>query len=360
MGGLSGSTYRAQTELYNGTNWTEQNDLNTARFDVGGGGTSTAGLAYGGSIPGGKTQATEEWTGAGAPVGAWSTGGTMNTARRYFAGAGVGSSAAIGFGGTTAPGNNQVANTENYNGTNWTEVNDMVTARQDLSSASAGTQTASLAFGGYPHPSFGPGSRSITELWNGTNWTEVNDLNTGRRLGQGAGISTAALMFGGATAPAVTAVTETWNGTNWTEVNDMNLARQHMGGFGATNTAALGFGGESSYPPYDNETESWNGTNWTELNNLNVEKAYLGGFGEYTSGLCVGGILGPGSNTATVEDWNGVSWVEIADLSTARFSMGNSGLTPAGAVFGGGTPPATGATEEWNGSTNVTKTIDTD
>jgi hypothetical protein len=40
--------------------------------------------------------------------------------------------------------------------------------------------------------------------------------------------------------------------------------------------------------------------------------------------------------------------------------MGNSGLTPAGAVFGGGTPPTTGATEEWNGSSTTTKTIDTD
>ena len=133
-----------------------------------------------------------------------------------------------------------------------------------------------------------------------------------------------------------------------------------MGGFGATNTAALGFGGESSYPPYDNETESWNGTNWTELNNLNVEKAYLGGFGEYTSGLCVGGVLGPGTVVGTVEDWNGVSWSEVADLSTARFSSGGAGSTTDGLSFGGGTPGDSTATEEWSGSTTVTKTVSTD
>ena len=37
----------------------------------------------------------------------------------------------------------------------------------------------------------------ITESWNGTNWTEVNDLNTGRRAPGGNGIVTAALSAGG-------------------------------------------------------------------------------------------------------------------------------------------------------------------
>jgi hypothetical protein len=38
-------------------------------------------------------------------------------------------------------------------------------------------------------------------------------------------------------------VTESWNGTSWTEVNDLNTARRDLGGCGATNTAALAFGG---------------------------------------------------------------------------------------------------------------------
>ena len=38
---------------------------------------------------------------------------------------------------------------------------------------------------------------------------------------------------------------ELWNGTNWTEVNDLNTATQGPGGAG-TSTAALAFGGENS------------------------------------------------------------------------------------------------------------------
>jgi hypothetical protein len=79
-------------------------------------------------------------------------------------------------------------------------------ARQGI--GGAGTQTASLGFGGEPVP-----GQALTESWNGTNWTEVADLGTARyRLG-GAGTNTAALAFGGAINPAgsFSAATEEWN-----------------------------------------------------------------------------------------------------------------------------------------------------
>jgi hypothetical protein len=70
--------------------------------------------------------------------------------------------------------------------------------------------------------------------------------------------------------------TETWNGTNWTEVNNMNTARSRVGGFG-TNTSALTFG---DYNPSTGNvataTELWNGTNWTEVNDLNTGRGYAG------------------------------------------------------------------------------------
>jgi hypothetical protein len=39
----------ALTEEWNGTSWTELNDLNTARYGLGAGGTTSAGLAFGGN-----------------------------------------------------------------------------------------------------------------------------------------------------------------------------------------------------------------------------------------------------------------------------------------------------------------------
>src|SRR5210317_2221016 len=60
-------------------------------------------------------------------AGAWATGGSLNTGRRRMSGAGVSNSSALGFGGNSPPGD--FANTESYNGTSWTEVADLNTAR---------------------------------------------------------------------------------------------------------------------------------------------------------------------------------------------------------------------------------------
>jgi hypothetical protein len=69
------------------------------------------------------------------------------------------------------------------------------------------SNTSALCFGG-----FDTADLALTESWNGTSWTEVADLNTARSTLAGAGIQTSALAFGG-NLPGVTAATESWNGS---------------------------------------------------------------------------------------------------------------------------------------------------
>ena len=71
----------------------------------------------------------------------------------------------------------------------------------------------------------------------------------------GVGISTSALAIGGEST-AVVAITEVWNGTNWTEVLDLNTNRKQLSGAGSSNTSALAFGGET--PGFTAATEEWN------------------------------------------------------------------------------------------------------
>ena len=69
---------------------------------------------------------------------------------------------------------------------------------------SAGTSTAALGFGGNP-----PNAAKETESWNGTNWTEIGDMNVGKdNTPGGAGTNTAALAFGGEAPGGSTAATE--------------------------------------------------------------------------------------------------------------------------------------------------------
>ena len=62
--------------------------------------------------------------------GSWSTGGALNTKRRYLGSAGT-QTAALAFGGVDDTGPTVEDATELYNGTSWTEVNDLTTARQE-------------------------------------------------------------------------------------------------------------------------------------------------------------------------------------------------------------------------------------
>ena len=83
-------------------------------------------------------------------------------------------------------------------------------------------------------------------------WSSGGDMNQQRHYLAAGGIQTAAVAFGG--TPGVN-LTEMYNGTSWTEVNNLNTARERLAGCGATNTAALAFGGA---PGVSAATEEWN------------------------------------------------------------------------------------------------------
>ena len=107
---------------------------------LGGAGTQTAGLAFGGNVPPGttRTNVTEEYDGT-----TWTSGGNLNLARFELAGTGDLQTAALAIGGNSAPATDAV---EQYDGSTWTSISPLGTARAHLT-ASGNTQAA-LAIGG--------------------------------------------------------------------------------------------------------------------------------------------------------------------------------------------------------------------
>ena len=94
-------------------------------------------------------------------AGTWASGGNLNTARYGLGSAGT-QTATIAFGGEAPP---YSAATELYNGTSWTSnPTGLATARQQIGSATSGTQTSALAFGGETTPA----PSTATEEWTGT------------------------------------------------------------------------------------------------------------------------------------------------------------------------------------------------
>ena len=91
-------------------------------------------------------------------AGAWRTGESINDGRSIMGAAGTGNSTGLIFGGSPTP----TANTESYNGTNWTEVADLSTGRRQLTGA--GTSSNGVAFGGRAAPAIS----AATEEWSST------------------------------------------------------------------------------------------------------------------------------------------------------------------------------------------------
>ena len=283
-------------------------------------------------------------------VGSWSTTTALNTGRNGISGAGANNSAVVGFGGQTPP-STYHTDTETWNGSNWTEVNNLNQGKK--LTMSFGISTAAISAGGYLGDKTGN-----SETWNGTNWTEGNNLNQNRYNGAGVGLYTSGLVFGGY-GPVATGKTETYDGTSYTEVNDLNTSRYGIRGSG-TQTSALGFGG---YTPGGQTavTELWNGTNWTEVNDLNQARYNTAGEGSSnTTGLAFGGQPGTGPSATLTELWNGTNWSEQNDLNTGRVQLGSGGNSDTSVLaFGGEGPPATlTSTEEWTGAgAAVTRTF---
>ena len=141
-------------------------------------------------------------------------------------------------------------------------------------------------------------------------------MNQDRRSQGTGGTQTAAICAAGQSYPPSTTrdETELWNGTSWTEVADVNTARQAQGGScQGTTTAFLMFGGAD--PPRKAETEEWDGVSWTEVADLPAAISEHSGTGTASSALCMGGRITP-SPTVRVDT---LEWSNVAAIQTVAF-----------------------------------------
>ena len=173
-----------ETEEFNGTTWSEVNDMPTGGYSGSGTGTQTAAFVnnlYIGS-PGERTNITYEYDGTN-----WSNGG--NTAETTNSRASVGTlTAGLTVGGRPAP-SSYIKKTELYDGTSWTSGVDMISEFQNGGQSSKGTQTDCIIFGS-------PRSPVNTDAFktDGTTWFTSPSLVSSQN--EGTGTSTAALAFG--------------------------------------------------------------------------------------------------------------------------------------------------------------------
>jgi len=287
---------------------------------------------------------------------AWSTITSRNTTTR-----GSGQTGTVTAGLVTAGFTGSfpiIRNTEEYDGTSWTEVND--TGSDHYVASMSGTQTTAIIGGGYKSP---PGASSnLGETYDGTNWTSIPNINTARYGMGNVGDSSLALIFGGEDATSTNvSLTEEWNGSAWTEVNDMNTGMNYRGSIGNSQTDCYAVGG--LVPGSPNKTanvEQWDGTSWTAANSLNTATFSQGCWGTPTSGISVGGSADPTGFLSQTEIWDGTCFsISPASLNTARTNAWNGFGTSGsnGILAGGYTGTNTNVVEEFQGAAPATVTF---
>ena len=344
------SSYEGQVWYNSATNralvnikaWSSSGPMTTARDQLGGAGTQTATVVFGGQTsPPTRVNSTEEYGGF-----TWFTGANLNETKSGVASAGT-QTAALCSSGQTAPGT-FTANVEEYNGSSWSEQNNLTTSG---TRRGCGTQTAGLVFGGTQAPPV----LDATEEYDGTNWTNGGSMNVARSQHTGCGIQTSALAISGGTSPSAgTGAVENYNGSSWTTVSSLNTTRYDMGSAAANADHALGFGGYVG--PSSAVTEEWDGSSWTTAPaTMGTARYNFAGSGTASQAVASGGVAGPRQSVteeynSNINTFTAASWASGGNIGTTRRNMAAGGITSAGIIAGGFVPPASNSTEEYNGT----------
>jgi hypothetical protein len=129
-------------------------------------------------------------------------------------------------------------NTEEYDGTSWATVNNMVTHKRSM--GGAGTQTAGFTAGGLPSA-----QSSVTHEYDGTSWTVGGTLLAVKHYPGTWGSLTAGLVIGN---NSYSAASEIYDGTCWSAGDNSPAGKNLSYGIGNSGggTAGLHHGGQNA------------------------------------------------------------------------------------------------------------------
>ena len=292
-------------------------------------------------------------------LGSFASGGTASTARSELMGnVGTQTSSLLAGAGTT--------NVEEYDGSSWTEVNNRSTSFSRV--VNNGTQTAALGYGGYsPSPTPTAPARYVinTEEYDGTNWTNGGNFPNGIQTACGTGVQTASFQASGIFGPYTTAPSSGWqtttneyDGSSWSNGGAMPAGRD-ISSLAGIQTAAIMVGGRASGgAPNLNAVLYYDGSSWTSQPNYPASGHAIIGSGTQTAAMFAGGAVP--SRTTNAFTWDGSAFAATGSMANARAYGLGGGTTTAAIVSAGSTPGgATGATEEYTEGGVEVKTLTT-
>jgi len=263
---------------------------------------------------------------AGTATGAWSTGGSIASAR------GIGSGNGTLYAGLITSGwqgSSYLTSVEEYNGTSWSSKTSCSTA--SYGPFSIGSTTATLKYGGYT------GSYIKTsEEYDGSAWSAGGScIATVGMSPCGAGTQTAGLSIGGRSGSSTyLASCEKYDGASWSSTASLSGNRYNMSS-GGTQTAAISAGGYDGSTRV-NTTEEFDGTAWSAGGNMAAGKNSATMGGVQLNFIVSNGNTNSANWTNTTELYNGTTWsagpTAIYSLSATLSGGGGGNCFTGGGV----------------------------
>ena len=257
---------------------------------------------------------------------------------------------------------------ENWDGTQWSLVQSPSTGSLYNTLTGVAVVSASDAWAVGWQANGGP-SQTLIEHWNGTQWSVVpspSPASVNNELFGVAAVSATDVWAVGftqnntATGPVEPTLTEHWNGTQWSVVKSSSPGSQannltSVAAVSANDVWAVGFYANSS--TWQTLTEHWNGTQWSI-----VQSPSPGSQINYFASVATvstndAWAVGYADNQTLTEQWNGTQWSVVKSAGPGSVSNSLLGVTVVSAnnvwVVGyyqnsdfAGHP----LTEHWNGT----------
>jgi hypothetical protein len=180
-------------------------------------------------------------------------------------------------------------------------------------------------------------SATLTEHWNGSQWSIVSSPNVGSFSNTLLGVTSVAsnnvwavgFYINGSTHISQTLI-EQWNGTSWSVVTSPNVGTSYnalngVSAVSANDIWAVGYSQNPTSGAFSTLIEHWNGTQWSVVTSPNpgLSSNYLYSVKAVASGnvLAVGQALNKsGPDQPLVEQWNGSSWGVVSTPTTSNSS----------------------------------------
>ena len=254
--------------------------------------------------------------------GTWSAANACNTGRRFFQGCGSQTNGIMAGGFSPGASPPMYVQTEEFDGTNFTNGGNLGAATYGGTMFGPGTATVFAGGGDNVTP------LTTTQHYNGTSWSSPgNNLPNGRQQAGGCGTQAAGVLFGGNQPTANMTATLEYNGT-WTAVpGTLNVGRRSLNGTGTgTQTDCITAGGNGA-SGYTNSSEEYNGTIWTATPNINTarDQMMMNAEGTTTSAIVAGGS----SPAVATEIYDGSAWTTTGNLGASRSQAGSGGTSSA-------------------------------